>query len=243
MELNRMCLFVLSVLMVFQASVTDADLVITEAMSDSAHASGLANGDWWELTNTGDSDIDLTGYYWDDDGAMGNDGALFGNIEIAAGESIVIVSEDDSAAFEAAWGGGFNAYGELDFTGPDTFSGLSSNSDQIEVWDSDPNTNSDANLVASVSFGAATEGFSFEWDRLGNFLGQSAAGVHGAFQAIDDGEEGDRIPNDGIDIGSPGVSVVPEPTAGLVLVGCSLLILRRQPRKTLASCNALDFKA
>lgn len=54
-----------------------AALVITEVMSSSGHPGGPANGDWFELHNSGASTLDLTGYYWDDDGMFGNDGALF----------------------------------------------------------------------------------------------------------------------------------------------------------------------
>ena len=39
-----------------------AALVITEVMSNSLHPAGAANGDWWELTNTGGSDINLLDY-------------------------------------------------------------------------------------------------------------------------------------------------------------------------------------
>jgi len=101
------------------AASASAQLVITEAMTNSSHPGGAANGDWWELTNTGASTIDLTGYYWDDDGPSGNDGALFPSIDILAGQSLVIVDENSSnvADFVTAWGGGFTAISAADFTG------------------------------------------------------------------------------------------------------------------------------
>lgn len=223
LRINTMQIVAIMAVLFAACSNLNADLVITEVMSDSAHESGLANGDWFEITNTGVASLDLTGYYWDDDGPMGNDGALFGNVQIGGGESIVIVSEDDGSTFAQAWGGGFTALGENDFTGPDTFSGLSgTNGDQIEIWDTDPNSDPAANLVSFVSFGPATEGFSFQWDTLGNFLGLSAVGQNGAFQAIDDGVEGDGDLFDGIDVGSPGIASVPEPSSLAVLVAAAL---------------------
>ena len=61
-----------------------ADLVITEVMSSSSHTNTVANGDWWELYNSGASDVDLTGYSWDDNTATAGS-ADFNNVTIAAG--------------------------------------------------------------------------------------------------------------------------------------------------------------
>ena len=207
------------------AAAARAELVITEVMNSSAHA-GAANGDWFELTNTGPSSVDLENYYWDDDGPLGNDGALFPAITIGAGQSIVIVDEgaDNLAAFVAAWGGGFTAYSKDDFGGPDDFSGLSSAGDEINLWDADPNAGP-ANQVAYVDFGECiTCGASFEWDASGNSLGMSVAGENGAFVATNDGEGGVSV-----EVASPGFAVgaaVPEPsTWTLLLLGAALLAL------------------
>lgn len=206
------------------ATVANADLVITEVMSSSQH-SGPANGDWFELTNTG-APIDLTGYYWDDNGPSGNDGALFPSITIGTNETIVIVDESNAnlPSFIAAWGGGFTAYSSEDFGGPDNFSGLGSGGDQIEIWSSDPNGNPMPNLVASASFGAADGlGSSFEWFTDGTADGFSVAGQYGAYMALDDGAG-----NAGIDVGSPGIAV-PEPaTISMFVVGGIALIRRRR---------------
>jgi hypothetical protein len=166
-------------------SLAHADLIITEVMSSSGHTT--YDGDWFELTNNGTNTVNLNGYYWDDNGANGDDGAAFPNVSIAAGESIVIVDDDaeNLAAFISSWGGGFTALSKDEFSGPDDFSGLSSGGDQIEIWDADPNTNASANLVAAASFGAATDGVSFEWDNTGNDLGLSVVGQNGAFLSSD----------------------------------------------------------
>lgn len=189
-----------------------AQIRITEVMSSS-----LSTGDWWELTNTSASVVNLQNYYWDDNGPTGNDGALFPSIDVQPGESIVIVDAADAAAvtsFVSNWLGGFAAYGSYEFGGPDTFSGLSSNGDQIELWDADPNTNPSANLISSVTFPAATAGSTFAWAENGTDLGVSVSGQLLAFTAANN------------DIGSPGLAVVPEPSsivlaafAGLGLAG------------------------
>lgn len=192
----------------------NADLVITEVMSSSGNPAGPANGDWWELTNTGASEIDLENYYWDDTGAIPNDGALFPAITIVAGQSLVIVDESlaNLAGFIAAWGGGFTAVSSESFGGPNPFSGLSSSGDQVRLWDEDPIANPLAILVAQVTFGAATSGFSFEWDRAGNSLGLSVAGENGAFVA-----PGNGVGGAGTNVGSPGVAPIPEPSTFIVL--------------------------
>jgi len=207
------------------ASTGQGALVITEVMSNSDHPGGAGNGDWWELTNTGPSDVDLTGYYWDDDGPTGDDGALFPSITINAGQSIVIVDENSSniADWIAAWGGGITAYSEEDFGGPDSFSGLSADGDQIELWDSDPN-DGPANLIASVTFGDSDGGAkSFEWFTTGVADGFSVDGQFGAYVAPGDGDGGT-----GIDVGSPGFAI-PEPASiALLLAGGSLMLGRRR---------------
>ena len=44
---------------------------ITEVMPNSGHTNTGANGDWFEITNTGASAVNLAGYSWDDDSALG----------------------------------------------------------------------------------------------------------------------------------------------------------------------------
>jgi len=199
----------------FTAGPASAQIRITEVMSDSANS-----GDWFELTNTSSSAVDLLNWYWDDDGPSGADGALFPQIVVNPGESVVVVrdvvDQAGTDAFVTSWGGGFTAYGEYLFGGPDTFSGLSSNGDKIELWDADPNTAATFALIDSVTFGAATTGSSFAWSTDGTDLGVSINGVNLAVTSTLG------------DIGSPGaaVSPVPEPSsivlaafAGLGLAG------------------------
>lgn len=209
---------------VFTAGPASAQIRITEVMSSSPNS-----GDWFELTNISSSAVDLANWYWDDNGPSGADGAVFPQMVVNPGESVVVVSgvvdQAGTDAFVANWGGGFTAYGEYLFGGPDTFSGLSSNGDQIELWDADPNTAATFALIDSVTFGAATAGSSFAWSTDGTDLGVSINGVNLAVTSTLG------------DIGSPGaaVSPVPEPSsivlaafAGLGLAGYA--VRRRRAR-------------
>ena len=83
-------------------STAHAELVITEAMADSAYASGTTNGDWWELTNTGGGQVELGGYTWDDAKPIPS---TFPAFTIQAGESIVILAEDRAnvTAWKTTW--------------------------------------------------------------------------------------------------------------------------------------------
>ena len=44
-----------------------AQLRITEVMSNSNHSDTAANGDWFEITNTGAAAVNIAGYSFDDD--------------------------------------------------------------------------------------------------------------------------------------------------------------------------------
>jgi hypothetical protein len=222
MTLNIRSLFSLLLLGILSSPLS-AQIVITEVMSSSSHPDGSSSGDWFELTNTGTADIDLDGYYWDD-GMAGDDGALFPSFMLTAGSSVV-VAKDEFKAFETDWCGGFDVLTEDLFSGPDTFSGLSSNGDSVILWDADPINVPGAQIVTSVSFGAATEGFSFEWATNGADLGLSAVGEFGAFTACDDGT---GLMMAGTDVGSPGFATVPEPSAIVLLLFGAIAFLRRR---------------
>jgi hypothetical protein len=196
-------------------------VVITEVASTSGAPAGgdLAGLDWWELTNTGPGSVLLDGYQWkDSDGGLPGsampDTAIFPNgITVAAGESIIIheggVEIEDDFRLQWALDPAVQILHDGLFTGNNTFSGLSSGGDQVNLYD---NLN---NLVSGVAFGPSTAGRSFEWDTDGNSLGLSVLGENGAY-----GASNNRV-------GSPGIAV-PEP-ATLVLIGlavCGACFLR-----------------
>jgi hypothetical protein len=192
------------------AEAARAELVITEVMSSSAHPAGSANGDWWELTNTGELGISLDNYSWDDSDGIAGTSIFPSGLSIAAGESVLIVDEPvaNVEGFRLAWDlvPTIQVFSEDNFIGPVNFSGLGAGGDEVNLYDAA------LQLVASVTFGQATLGRSFEWGQNGSFLGLSTVGENGAYVAEEDGA-GD----DGIDVGSPGLSVVGLPTADLVI--------------------------
>lgn len=75
-------------------------LLITEVNSNAA------GGDFFELYNYGTTDINLTGWKWDDDSASFVDpsNATFPAVSIAAGQRLVVLAATDVAAFKTAWG-------------------------------------------------------------------------------------------------------------------------------------------
>jgi CotH kinase protein/Concanavalin A-like lectin/glucanases superfamily/Lamin Tail Domain len=80
-------------------------LAVTEIMSNSAHIPNTINGDWWELTNTGNNAVELAGFSWDDSPPLVGT-HIFPAFNLAAGESIIILNEDDqdeADAFRDAW--------------------------------------------------------------------------------------------------------------------------------------------
>ncbi|MDA0766665.1 MAG: lamin tail domain-containing protein [Verrucomicrobia bacterium] len=166
------------------ASAAHADLVITEVMPLSAHANTAVNGDWWELTNTGTTSVNLSGYKWDDAPTPeAPTVGLFPNLTILAGESIIILEEavENVAAWKAAWGlpAAARVVNRDQFTamGGEGFSGLNGpNGDEVNLYDPS------GALAAHVSFGPTSSGRSraFHRDRTPIYGLLSVAGKHGA---------------------------------------------------------------
>ena len=177
----------------------------------------VANGDWWELFNSGASDIDLTGYSWDDNSATAGS-ADFNNVTIAAGTYLIVCQETIGAeqAWREVWG--IAASVPVINLGNTEFQNFGSTGDEVHLY-------SPALVeLAAVTFGAATIGFSFEWDNAGTSLGLSVIGENGAFQAT---ASGGGVT--GPDVGSPGTgAAIPEPgTAALLVLGAAALLRRR----------------
>ncbi len=172
------------------------EVKITE-VSPTSSSVGSYGADWWELTNTGTTTADLTGWKMDDSSdSFGSAVALNGVASLAAGESAVFIEGDSSTAtaFEEAWFGDDVPAGFKIGTYSGSSVSLSSSGDAVNLFEED------GTPVTGVSFGAATSGVSF--DNAAGAGGTtnpppaistlSQVGVHGAFTSAD-GE-----------IGSPG---------------------------------------
>lgn len=184
--------------------------------------------DWFELTNTGASAVDITGWKVDDDtNLFTSAGALRNVTSVAPGQSVVFLDVPigseaaKQAAFTSAWFGGSVpsnfAFGFYNGAG-----GLSTGGDAVNIF------NSTGTPQASVTFGTSDAAAPFQ--SFDNFAGLnntaislfSVAGVNGAITAFDTTA-----------VGSPGLTAVPEPSEyaaafGLLSIGLAGWFRRRQ---------------
>jgi uncharacterized protein YjiK len=175
---------------------TAGQLAVTEVSPWSSGNAPYA-ADWWEVSNLGSSVVSLVGWKMDDNSnSFGNAVALNGVSSLGPGQSAVFIEGDAStaAAFESAWFGssvpaGF-AIGWYSGSGV----GLSTGGDAVNIFDSA------GNRVTGVSFGASTNGRTFDNTvaagsstlPLPTISTLSSVGVNGAWLAPD-----------GIEVGSP----------------------------------------
>lgn len=190
----------------FAAAPAHAALIISEIDPTGSSTSTYA-ADWFELTNTGTTAIDISGWKIDDNSnSFSNAVALRGVTSIGAGQSAIFLESTTSAsttdttinnAFIAAWFGANTPSNLLIGNYGGSSVGLSASSDAVNIF------NGTGTLITRVDFGTATAGRTFDNSAgLNNVTIStlSTVGVNGAFTAAN-----------GAEIGSP--SAVPLPAA------------------------------
>lgn len=199
-----------------------AQLAITEIMSSAstnlAAAAVAQNSDYWELSNFGETSINLTGYKWNDNsgGLILADGLPFEGLVIGPGESIIFVentspASTNAAQFRAWWGAALPASLQIVFY---TGNGLGSGGDGIRLYA--PDAANDFDVVDSIDFGTALRGASFVYDtNSGAFTWLSTNGVLGAFKA----EQSDDVGSPGFHQGPVALAITRQPTNTSVNAG------------------------
>ena len=153
------------------APVEIPQLIVTEINSN---ASG---GDFWELTNVGVTTQNIGNWKWDDDSANPNDPVAVtipAGTTIAPGESIVLTTAADAAAFRTLWSIAPTVQVLAAPTGP----GFGQN-DQVHLFDTTGAT------VASFSYAAGGFTKSDGSAAAGGHAGASAGGTATQSAAID----------------------------------------------------------
>lgn len=191
----------------FTLAVTDVVVESSQAATVSisevapwSSSNGLVGADWFEVTNNGNTALDITGWKIDDSSkSFASALALNGITSIAPGESVIFLETSASntttviANFKSAWFG-TNVPANLQvgsYTG--SGAGLSTGGDEVNLFDAG------GNLKSNVVFGVATTNKTFN-----NAAGLtnttistlSQVGINDAFAAINDANQ----------IGSPGTT-------------------------------------
>ncbi|MBC7734502.1 MAG: lamin tail domain-containing protein [Bacteriovorax sp.] len=208
------------------AAAAVQSVIISEVSPTGSSASYGA--DWFELTNTSTSAVNIAGWKMDDNSnSFALSVALRGVTSIAAGQSVVFIEGGSTSTGDAALNANFKSawfgtaatsviFGNYGGSGV----GLGATADAVNIFDSS------GTVLARVDFGASTAGVSFDNQAgLNNvtLTQKSAVGVNGAFTSASGGE-----------VGSPGtiVTAVPEPeTYALTLAGLALVGVAARRRK------------
>ncbi|HZP28042.1 MAG TPA: lamin tail domain-containing protein, partial [Acidimicrobiia bacterium] len=186
-----------------RAGAVTASVAITEVTPWGSGNAPYA-ADWFELTNTGASAVDITGWRMDDNSSsFAASVPLTGVTTIAAGQSVVFIegSAATATSFANTWFGGSVPSGFAIGTYSGSGVGLSTGGDAVNVYDST------GTLVTNVTFGASDstpplQSFDNAAGASGTISTLSTAGVNGAFVAANDANE----------IGSPG-TITTDPDA------------------------------
>ena len=186
-----------------------AGTVIVSEVAPWASGNSTLGADWFEITNTGSTAIDISGWRVDDNSnSFGSSVALAGVTSIGAGESVIFIERGSAVdattlinSFKSLWFGSNVPAGIQIGTYTGSGIGLGTGGDAVNIY------NSSGVLQTNVSFGSSPS--SAPYATFDNGLGAtgaistlSANGTRGAFVAT----------NASTEIGSPGtVGGVPAP--------------------------------
>ena len=227
-RLRRSSLAAVVAFLAWSGSVQAAGIVrITEVMSN---ALTLGTMDWWEITNYGDSAVDISGWRMDDNGfVFGSSVALVPYsttggpawTSVDPGESVMFMETASGSTsvqqFQSLWNLGTAAGNVRNpklgyYVGSGMGVGLSSGGDGVILFDAL------GTEINRVSFGAATAGSSFYWsyDSAGVLATSPAGTVSNTpfFDAYTVTSTSSQT-----NTGSPGVATVTSPVVSLYWTG------------------------
>ncbi|MGP1716164.1 MAG: lamin tail domain-containing protein [Methylophilus sp.] len=209
-------------------SQAQAAIIISEVAPWSSGDS-VVGADWFELTNTGSSAVNITGWKVDDNtNSFSAALALTGISSINAGQSVVFIEGNaaTAATFVSTWFGSNVPAGFAIGYYSGSAIGLSTGGDAVNIF------NASGALQAKVTFGASDSTVPFQtFDNAAGLnnatISQlSVVGVNGAFKAA-------NSPNE---IGSPGsiaTAAVPEPESyAMLLAGIAAIGAIRRKRQS-----------
>ena len=219
MILMRKFVAIAAVLCLSATSQGQFDLQVTEMWPGNEPGENLT-ADWFEITNFGDAawvaaaDGDL---WFDDDSFDATAADLLMNVDtIGPGESVVFVDGDPDGApeFVAVW----DPVVTLPQVGSYEGSGMGQGGDGVGIWISFGAPMGTPDFTATYPSAVANGGQSYD-SVLGEFSTVGNASFAVATVAVNDVGQAA--------IGSPG-RVVPEPAAGVLVLGGLLLLLGRR---------------
>jgi hypothetical protein len=224
-------------LIALSAASARAAIIISE-VDPSGSGSSTYKQDWFELTNTGTTDQDITGWKMDDNSQSFSLAVpIRGITSIPAGASVVFIENGTDATkdaalfqtFETAWFGSNVPAGFIIAAYGGAGVGLSQTADGVNIFDSA------GNQVTGVQFGATALGIT-----LDNAAGLGISAPAGTTPTPTDpaistasvaGTNGAFVSPTG-ETGSPGTTV-PEPASiGLLMGAAGLALSRNRSRRT-----------
>lgn len=220
---KSLSLIVLAILSLITVQA-NAAVLITEVAPWGSGSAPYAT-DWFELTNTGSSVVNISGWKMDDNSnSFGSATSLTGITSIGAGESVIFTESAATASFLSTWFGTKVPAGLQigNYTGSGV--GLSASADAVNIY------NASGVLQANVTFAASDATAPYQtFDNAAGLNNAaistlSVVGVNGAFVASNDINE----------IGSPGkiAAAVPEADSyAMLLVGLGLMGFISRRRK------------